>query len=162
MIFVGYEPGSKGYQFWDAAHHRIEISRDVKFNETQFPAKEATKSQASTNDLPISESDNKSDKLGLELVIPAHSSPRPPSPGQSASGSQNPSVKTHPNPPIAPPAVQSGLQPSGSGPPPAGPIDPTPYTQQRSIWLANNLLEKTLTPYWQICSKKFPIHTEKQ
>ena len=20
MIFVGYEPGSKGYQFWDAAH----------------------------------------------------------------------------------------------------------------------------------------------
>ena len=25
MIFVGYEPGSKGYQFWDTAHHRIEI-----------------------------------------------------------------------------------------------------------------------------------------
>ena len=23
MIFVGYEPGSKGYQFWDAAHQCI-------------------------------------------------------------------------------------------------------------------------------------------
>ena len=34
MIFIGYEPGSKGYQFWDAAHHRIKISCDVKFDET--------------------------------------------------------------------------------------------------------------------------------
>ena len=71
MIFIGYEPGSKGYQFWDAAHHRIEISRDVKFDETRFSAKEATKSQASSNDLPISESDNDSDQSGLKLVIPA-------------------------------------------------------------------------------------------
>ena len=55
MILVGYE---QGYQFWDTAHHRIEISCDVKFDETLFPAKEATTSQASMNDLPISESDN--------------------------------------------------------------------------------------------------------
>ena len=34
MIFVGYKPGSKGYQFWDAAHQRFEISHDVKFEET--------------------------------------------------------------------------------------------------------------------------------
>ena len=34
MIFVGYEPGSKGYQFWDAAHQHFEISCDVKFKET--------------------------------------------------------------------------------------------------------------------------------
>ena len=34
MIFVRYEPGSKRYQFWDTAHRRIEISHDVKFNET--------------------------------------------------------------------------------------------------------------------------------
>ena len=40
MIFIGYEPGSKGYQFWDAAHQRFEISCDVKFEETRFPAKE--------------------------------------------------------------------------------------------------------------------------
>ena len=43
MIFVGYKPGSKGYQFWDAAHRQFEISRDVKFDETLFPVKEVTK-----------------------------------------------------------------------------------------------------------------------
>ena len=115
MIFVGYEPGSKGYQFWDAAHHHIKISCDVKFNETLFPAQEATNSWASLNDLPISESDNESDNSGLDLVIPAPSSTRPPSPGQSAlrpSGSQS---QTHLNPPIAPPVVQLGVQPSRSG-----------------------------------------------
>ena len=126
MIFIGYELGSKGYQFGDAAHHRIEISRDVKFDETQFPVTEATKSQASLNDLPISESDNDSDNSGLELVIPAHSSPWPPSPGQSALGSQNPAAITHPNPPIAPPVVQLGSQPSGSGASPTAPSIPTP------------------------------------
>ena len=126
MIFIGYKLGFKGYQFWDAAHHHIEISCDVKFNETRFPVKEATTSQASENDPPISESDNKSDHLGLDLVIPAHSSPQPPSPAQSGSGSSRPTMQTHPNPPISPPAVPQGAQPSGSGPPPAGPANPTP------------------------------------
>ena len=126
MIFVGYELGSKGYQFWDAAHHRIEISCDVKFDETLFPAKEATNSQASSNDLPISESDIDSDQMGLEPVTPAQLPPRPPTPGQSAPGSQNPAAITHLNPPIAPPAVQPGSQPSGLGAPPAAPTIPTP------------------------------------
>ena len=111
MIFVGYEPGSKGYQFWDAAHQCIEISRDVKFNETLFPAQEAKKHQASMNDLPISESDNESDQSGLELVIPGQSTPK---------------KQTHPNPPIAPPAVPQGVQPSGSGQQPAVLEPPVP------------------------------------
>ena len=121
MIFIGYELGSKGYQFWDTAHHHIKISHDVKFDETLFPVKEGTTRQASENDLPISESDNKSDKSGLELVIPAQSSPRPPSPGQSASRPSGSQVQTHLNPPIAPPVVLLGMQPSGSGQPPAQP-----------------------------------------
>ena len=121
MIFVGYKPGSKGYQFWDAAHQRIEISRDVKFNETLFPVKEAKKKQASANDLPISESDNDSDKSDLELVIPIQPPPTPPSPGVST-----PKLQTHPNPPIAPPAVPQGVQPSGSGQKPADPAPPIP------------------------------------
>ena len=37
MIFVGYENLSKGWQFWDAKNRCIEISRDVKFDESQFP-----------------------------------------------------------------------------------------------------------------------------
>ena len=151
MIFIGYEPGSKGYQFWDAAHHHIEISHDVKFNESLFPEKEATTSWASENDPPISESDNESDGSGLELVIPAHSSPRPPSPGQSASRPSRSQSQTHPNPPIAPPVVPQDAQPSRSGQPPARPEGQhhnIPYALQRSIWLASlNPLEKSLTLY---------------
>ena len=126
MIFVGYEPGSKGYQFWDAAHHRIEISHDVKFDETVFPVYEVTKSWASQNDPPISESDNESDNLGLELVIPAQSSPRPPSPGQSASRPSGSQTQTHLNPPIAPPVVPPGSQPSRSDQLPAQSDPPAP------------------------------------
>ena len=39
MIFIRYEPGSKGYQFWDAGHQQFKISPDKKFKETHFPAK---------------------------------------------------------------------------------------------------------------------------
>ena len=122
MIFIGYKPGSKGYQFWDAAHQHIEISRDVKFNETLFPVQEVKKNQASTNDPPISEFDNESDELGLELVTPAQPPPWPPSPGQSALLKK----QTHPNPPIAPPVVQPGPQLSGSGQQPATLQPPVP------------------------------------
>ena len=115
MIFVGYELGSKRYQFWDTAHHQFKISHDMIYDETLFPAKEATNNWTSMNDLPISTSDKESDKSGLELVIPTQSSPRPPSPGQSA---------THPLPPIAPlvagPSSQHSIpseQPAHSGPP---------------------------------------------
>ena len=37
MTFIGYEPGSKGYQFWDKDSRSIVISRDVKFDESKFP-----------------------------------------------------------------------------------------------------------------------------
>ena len=126
----------RSYQFWDAAHHHIEISHDVKFNETLFPVKEVTKSQASMNDLPISESDNDSDQSGLELVIPIHSSPRPPSPGQSAPRSRS-QTQTHPNPPIAPPVISPGAQPSRSGQPSAQPSAQPQYSlRQTKEWIA--------------------------
>ena len=37
MIFISYENLSNGWQFWDAKNRCIEISRDVKFNESRFP-----------------------------------------------------------------------------------------------------------------------------
>ena len=74
------------------------------------------------SDPPISESDSDSDQLGLELVIPAQPPPQPPGPGQSAP----PKKQTHPKPPIAPPAVPQGVQPSGSGQKPADPEIPIP------------------------------------
>ena len=66
MIFVGYEPGSKGYQFWDAANQDFKISHDVKFEESQFPVKE--KSLATSSDCQFLEKlnqDDSDDDLGL-------------------------------------------------------------------------------------------------
>ena len=37
MIFVGYKNLSKSWQFWDEKNQCMEISCDVKFNESQFP-----------------------------------------------------------------------------------------------------------------------------
>ena len=53
MIFVRYELGSKGYQFWDGAHQQCEISHDVKFKESLFYAKE--KSLAQPEPAPLSD-----------------------------------------------------------------------------------------------------------
>ena len=90
MIFIGYEPGSKGYQFWDTVHQCVKICHDVKFEETQFPVKESKLTQlvlAPLSDCQIPESDNESDSSGLDLVNLAQAPTRPPSPGQPASGS---------------------------------------------------------------------------
>ena len=108
MIFVGYEPGSKGYQFWDAAHQCFEISHDVKFEETQFPAKELKLTKlvlAPASDRQIPESDNESDSSGLDLVNLAQPPTKSPSPGLFASGSTTRgSQSARPlSPPIAPP-----------------------------------------------------------
>ena len=126
MIFFGYEPGSKGCQFWDAAHQRFEISHDVKFKETQFPAEETKLAQPTLAPLSnhhIPESDNESDSSGLDLVNLAQPPTRPPSPGQSASGqlallSQSAAPLT---PPQAPRGSNTPLPDMGTAPlqPPA-------------------------------------------
>ena len=41
MIYVSYKLGSKGYQFWDAAHQCFKISHDVKFEESIFLQKKS-------------------------------------------------------------------------------------------------------------------------
>ena len=108
MIFIGYEPGSKGYQFWDAAYQHFKISLDVKFKETQFPAKELKLTllvPAPLSDCHIPESDNESDSLGLDLVNLAQPPTRPHSPGLPALGlTSQGSQSTRPlNPTITPP-----------------------------------------------------------
>ena len=100
MIFVGYEPGSKGYQFWDPAHQCSKISCDVKFEETHFPAKESKLAQpilAPLSDCQIPESDNESDSSGLDLVTLAQPPTIPPTPYHSASG-QGPTCVRPPTP----------------------------------------------------------------
>jgi hypothetical protein len=36
-VFLGYPPGTKGYKVYDLQHHKMVISRDVKFLEDIFP-----------------------------------------------------------------------------------------------------------------------------
>ena len=108
MIFIGYEPGSKGYQFWDTAHQCSKISHDVKFEETHFPVTELKLTQfvlAPLSDHQIPKSDNESDSLGLDLVNLAQPPTRPPSPGLSRSRStaQRSQSARPPSPPISPP-----------------------------------------------------------
>ena len=89
MIFVRYEPGSKGYQFWDAALQCFKISHDGKFEETLFPVKETKLAQPTmvpSSDQQFPESDNESDSSGLDMVNLAQPPPRPPSLGQPALG----------------------------------------------------------------------------
>ena len=73
MIFVGYEPGSKGYQLWDAAHQHFEISCDVKFKGTQFPVKELKSARpipAPLSNCQFPESDNESSPTSHKATRP--------------------------------------------------------------------------------------------
>ena len=119
MIFVSYEPGLKGYQFWDAARQCFEISHDVKFEEMQFPARETLSTQltlAPLSDQTISLSHIDDDNMGLDLVKLAQPPTRPPSPGQSTqptattslqlSLSSHPLLGEHGTPPHAETALQ--------------------------------------------------------
>ena len=36
MVFIGYEPNTKGYRFWSTARHRVFILTHVLFDETVF------------------------------------------------------------------------------------------------------------------------------
>ena len=109
MIFIGYEPGSKGYQFWDAAHQCFEISCDVKFEDIQFPVKESKSTQsipAPLSNCQIPESDNESDSSGLDPVNLAQPPTRPLFPGHTAPGPSSQSA-TPPSPPL--PRAPRGL-----------------------------------------------------
>ena len=99
MIFIGYELGSKGYQFWDAAHQCFEISRDVKFKET-----------LSCERIKIGTIKRPPNSLGLDLVNLAQPPNRPPSPGLPASGQsvQLSQCARPPSPPFAPHRAPQG------------------------------------------------------
>ena len=113
MTFIGYEPGSKGYQFWDKDSRSIVISRDVKFDESKFPYRKdldyknpfADKKRRSISVKNRRKTTNESDTDTEEgLVIP------------STSDSDDDHRPSHPAlpPPGAPPPVPPKNSP-GSG-----------------------------------------------
>ena len=105
MIFIGYEPGSKGYQFWDTAHQHFKISRDVKFKETRFPVKELklqTVIPAPSHDRQSPESNIESDSSGLDLVTLAQPPAIPPTPHHTALRPLSPPTPQAPQRPHTP------------------------------------------------------------
>ena len=106
MIFVGYEPGTKGYKFWNPATRSIVVSRDVTFDEESFPAR------SKTGNRPVTPDD----------------SPFPDDSNQSVDDSNSvaddfPHIP-FPDPPVPPPA------PEPDAPPPAPPAEPAPAPEQ--------------------------------
>lgn len=91
MVFVGYEPGSKGYQFWDKDSHSIVLSRDAVFNERSFPNKSA-------NPIPAAQQPH-------EPPIPVAPAPQPALPlGDDDANRPEPDadLPPHPGPPPEP------------------------------------------------------------
>ena len=139
MIFVSYEPGSRGYQFWDTAHQCFKISCDVKFEETQFPVRETLLAQptlAPLSDQTISLSDSDHNSMGLDLVKLAQPPTRPPSPGQSTQHQSitpsQPSTSSHPllGERGTPPYVETALQARQPHPVPHYSLRPTKAQQE--------------------------------
>ena len=98
MIFISYENLSKGWQFWDAKNRRIEISCDVKFDESQFPLRKdldqrnpATVEKRQTIS-PSQRSESTDDSR--DLLVPGASSD---SDGKYLSAPVPPKVKTPPS-----------------------------------------------------------------
>uniref|UniRef100_A0A2N9J9Y4 Integrase catalytic domain-containing protein n=1 Tax=Fagus sylvatica TaxID=28930 RepID=A0A2N9J9Y4_FAGSY len=105
-VFLGYSPHHRGYRCLDLSTHRVYISRDVVFNEQDFPAK-------TTVSLPVlAELANPSESVPISLPTP---------PGNSlTSTSHFPLLDidtTTPDLPIPP-----------SPPPETAPLSPTPTT----------------------------------
>ena len=66
MIFVGYEPGVKGYRFWN--NQQIVIAQDVVFEENTFPcrSKDSLSKQPEFGDLnePLQDFNSPFEELG--------------------------------------------------------------------------------------------------
>ena len=103
MIFISYESGSKGYQFWDKDNQSIIISCDVKFNESIFPIRKDLdyknpftdeKRQSTSVENWNTDSNNSDTTINKGLVIPTMSDSDDHRPSQPA-----------PHPPGTPPLV---------------------------------------------------------
>jgi hypothetical protein len=54
VMFVGYEPGSKGYRLWDKHTRSVKLSRDVTFDESCFPSQQGAETHPQpTSPIPI-------------------------------------------------------------------------------------------------------------
>ncbi|KAL7284388.1 hypothetical protein ACG7TL_001678, partial [Trametes sanguinea] len=115
MIFVGYEPGTKGYKFWNPATRSIVVSRDVIFDEESFPARSIPGYRRVTpSDNPFPEHEDRSDD-----VSNSDSGDLPQIPIPLPLDEDRP-----PSPPPAPPAPEEDEEPQPPPQPPQQPPQP--------------------------------------
>ncbi|KIJ07401.1 hypothetical protein PAXINDRAFT_90445 [Paxillus involutus ATCC 200175] len=99
MIFIGYEPGTKGYRFWSNNKRRVVISTTAVFNEYIYPncSKEknkpdnlplyhtesrSTSDQDSSGSDTDSEDEHEDDGLMLRAINPGNPQPQQAIPNQ--------------------------------------------------------------------------------
>jgi Reverse transcriptase (RNA-dependent DNA polymerase)/Integrase core domain len=100
LTFVGYEPNSKGYRFWNRSTRSIVVSTDATFDESSFPHK--------TNPSPpinIPVPNPSSDKIQLPLLLDLPLAP------DAASDIDNTSTQPPTDPPIPTPSPKTPEQP---------------------------------------------------
>jgi transposase InsO family protein len=106
-VFMGYSPHHRGYRCLDLSTHRIYISRDVVFNEQEFPAKTMLS-------LPVPN-------------VPANPSESVPMPLPTPPGNSLTSTSILPPPPTVPATLDTDLIASPHpDTPPSSPHIPTP------------------------------------
>ena len=146
--FVGYESGSKGYRLWNPSTRQIEVSRDVVFDETIFPARADTGTRRATpDDSPFPDLDSPEEQPDgpngdVDLPVPAHldnddaDDAPPPDPAPA------PQPAPQPDPAPAPPPPRHRRQkppPEAEDPPPVRRsnrpnkgVPPSRYTQDNT------------------------------
>ena len=132
MIFIGYEPNTKGWHFWSQIKHRVVISTHATFDETFFPCclrKEVDKLPSIP---PLPHDDEEQDHIANDDSRPLDDDDSRPSPSYSGlpdslgiphfdpSDDRRTSVSPEPVTPVfrTPPSQHLPLQPSPPHPPP--------------------------------------------
>ena len=109
MTFVGYELGSKGYRLWDG--HKVVVSRDVTFDESQFPArKDNSKRRVTPDDSPfpadqLADEPSNGDSVDVDPPLPPlpDPEPEPAPPPEPEPVEEQPAQQPPPPPPVPPP-----------------------------------------------------------
>lgn len=124
LMFVGYEPGSKAWRFWNHSTRSVVMSRDVTFDEDSFPARLRGLPGPPDEPLSLPDPETDSDDEGPPdaPLFPDDNNLIPPPPPVPA--------PAPPPPPVQPPAPPAN-PPNYPQPDPVGDIPPDPPAPRR-------------------------------
>ncbi|CCM06583.1 uncharacterized protein FIBRA_08861 [Fibroporia radiculosa] len=126
VTFIGYEPNTKGYRFWDRSTRSVVVSHDVTFDETSFPHCESEPIrtvQPPTAPAPLP-------PLSIDLS-PAEQVPIPVEPVAPVPAEDLPCI-IEPSPEVKPEGIEFPVSRPPSPPPPIHPLPPATPPVRRS------------------------------